>query len=43
MKETFERVFEAAEYRTQIELADTLDIQQSSISDAKRRNSIPSD
>ena len=43
MKEIFERVFEAAECRTPIELADTLDVQQSFISDAKRRNSIPSD
>ena len=35
------RVFEAAECRTQMELADVLGIRQSSISDAKRRGVIP--
>lgn len=35
------RVFEAAGCRTQAELADFLGIRQSSISDAKRRNTIP--
>lgn len=39
----YKRVFEAAECRTQIELADLLSIRQSSISDAKRRRTIPSD
>ncbi len=43
MNEAFKRVFEAAACRTQVELADVLDIRQSSISDAKRRNSIPSE
>jgi len=37
------RVFEAAECRTQIELASLLGIRQSSISDAKKRNSIPAE
>ncbi len=35
------RVFEAADCRTQMELADVLGIRQSSISDAKRRGVIP--
>ncbi len=39
----FRRVFEAAECRTQVELAAVLEIKQSSISDAKRRRSVPSD
>ncbi|WP_302737946.1 helix-turn-helix domain-containing protein [uncultured Desulfovibrio sp.] len=39
----FRRVFEAAECRTQVELAAFLDIRQSSISDAKRRKSVPSE
>lgn len=43
MKGAFDRIFEAAGCRPQVELADILDIQQSSISDAKRRNSIPSE
>lgn len=43
MNEALKRVFEVAGSRTQIELADILEIGQSSISDAKRRNSIPSD
>ena len=36
-----QRVFEAAACRTQIELATFLGVRQSSISDAKRRGSIP--
>lgn len=39
----YRHVFEAAECKTQAELAAVLDIRQSSISDAKRRESIPSD
>ena len=39
----YKRVFEAAECRTQIQLAEFLDIRQSSISDAKRRKSIPAE
>lgn len=38
-----ERVFTAAGCRTQTELADLLQIRQSSISDAKRRGSIPAE
>jgi phage repressor protein C with HTH and peptisase S24 domain len=38
-----ERIKQATGARTQVELATVLDIRQSSISDAKRRNSIPSD
>ncbi|MDL2316793.1 helix-turn-helix domain-containing protein [Desulfovibrio sp. OttesenSCG-928-A18] len=41
--EIFERIKLATNTRTQVELADVLDIRQSSISDAKRRNSVPSD
>lgn len=41
--EIFERIKQATNTRTQVELASVLDIRQSSISDAKRRNSIPSD
>lgn len=41
--EVFERIKYATHTRTQIDLATVLDIRQSSISDAKRRNSIPSD
>jgi len=41
--EIFERIKLATRTRTQIELANVLDIRQSSISDAKRRNSIPAD
>lgn len=40
--EIFERIKLATHTRTQIELAKVLDIRQSSISDAKRRNSVPS-
>lgn len=41
--EVFERIKLATNTRTQVELAEVLDIRQSSISDAKRRNSVPSD
>lgn len=41
--EVFERIKLATNTRTQVELAEVLDIRQSSISDAKRRNSIPAD
>ncbi len=40
---TLARVFEAAECRTQVELAEFMGIRQSSISDAKRRGSIPAE
>lgn len=39
----YSRVFEAAGCRTQAELAAFLNIRQGSISDAKRRQSVPSD
>lgn len=39
----FARVLEATECRTQVELADFFDIRQSSISDARRRKSIPAE
>ncbi len=42
-KDILQRVFEAAGCRTQVELADFLGIRQSSISDAKRRESIPAE
>lgn len=42
-KNAMKRVFEAAECRTQTELAEFLSIRQSSISDAKRRESIPAE
>lgn len=41
--EVFDRIRLATNTRTQVELADVLNIRQSSISDAKRRNSVPSD
>jgi hypothetical protein len=41
--EAYHRIQFATNTRTQIELANVLEIRQSSISDAKRRNSIPSD
>lgn len=41
--EVFERIKLATNTRTQVELAEVLDIRQSSISDAKRRDSVPSD
>lgn len=39
--EAFERIKQATGMRTQVEIAKLLDIRQSSISDAKRRQSIP--
>lgn len=42
-EEVFERIKLATNTRTQVGLADVLEIRQSSISDAKRRNSIPAD
>lgn len=42
-EEIFERMKLATNTRTQVELAEILDIRQSSISDAKRRNSVPAD
>ena len=39
----YRRVLEVAECRTQVELAALLDIRQSAISDARRRNIVPSD
>ena len=39
----YNRVFEAAGCRTQTQLAAVLEVRQSSISDAKRRQSIPPD
>ena len=41
--EVFDRIKLATNARTQVELAEVLGIRQSSISDAKRRNSIPAD
>lgn len=38
-----DRIFEAAGCRTQTELAEFLGIKQSSIADAKKRGSVPSD
>lgn len=43
MNSALERVFEAAECRTQVELAEFLGIRQSSISDAKKRKAIPAE
>ena len=39
----YKRVLEAAECRTQVQLADFLQVRQSSVSDAKRRKSIPAE
>ncbi|WP_051363982.1 helix-turn-helix domain-containing protein [Oleidesulfovibrio alaskensis] len=39
----FARIFEVAECRTQLELAEFLNIKQSSVSDAKRRQTVPSE
>ncbi len=39
----YQRVFEAAGCRTQVELADFLEVRQSSVSDARRRQSIPAE
>ena len=41
--EIFERIKQSTNTRTQMELAEVLDIRQSSISDAKRRNSVPAE
>ncbi len=41
--EVFDRIKLSTNTRTQVELAEVLDIRQSSISDAKRRNSVPAD
>ncbi len=41
--EAYERIKFATHTKTQVELAKVLDIRQSSISDAKRRNSVPAD
>ncbi len=41
--EAYERIKFATHTRTQVELAQVLEIRQSSISDAKRRNSVPAD
>lgn len=41
--EVFERIKLVTNTRTQVELAEVLGIRQSSISDAKRRNSVPAD
>ena len=41
--EIYDRIKFATNTRTQVELADVLDIRQSSISDAKRRDSVPAD
>ena len=41
--EVYQRIQLATNTRTQVELANVLEIRQSSISDAKRRNSIPAD
>lgn len=42
-QEVYDRIRYATNARTQVELADVLEIRQSSISDAKRRDSVPSD
>ena len=39
----YKRLFETAECRTQVELADFFGIRQSSIADAKKRRSIPAE
>ena len=41
--EVFDRIKLATNTKTQVELAEVLGIRQSSISDAKRRNSVPAD
>lgn len=43
MDGALERFFEAVGCRTQLEVAQFLGIRQSSISDAKKRNALPSD
>lgn len=42
-QEVYDRIRYATNARTQVELAEVLEIRQSSISDAKRRDSVPSD
>ena len=42
-QEVYDRIRFATNARTQVELAEVLEIRQSSISDAKRRDSIPAD
>ncbi len=42
-KEAYERIKFATNCKTQVEIAKILDIRQSSISDAKRRDSVPAD
>lgn len=42
-QEVYDRIRYATNARTQVELADVLEIRQSSISDAKRRDSVPAD
>lgn len=42
-QEVYDRIRHATNARTQTELAAVLEIRQSSISDAKRRNSVPAD
>jgi len=42
-EEAMERIKKATGARTQVQLADVLEVRQSSISDAKRRCSVPSD
>lgn len=43
MQTPLERLLQAAECRSQLELADLLGIRQAAISDAKRRGIIPAD
>ncbi len=42
-EEALERIYKATGTSTQVQLAEVLDIRQSSISDAKRRKSVPAD
>lgn len=42
-KASLRRVFEAAGCRTQVELAEFLGVRQSSVSDAKKRGSVPAE
>ncbi len=42
-EEAYERIKFATSTKTQVEIAEVLEIRQSSISDAKRRNSVPGD
>lgn len=43
MDAIFQRLFDAAGCRSQVELADLLGVRQAAISDAKRRGIIPAD